>query len=299
MLDNLDLNLLKVFVAIYRHQSITIAADELGLTQPGVSGLIKRLQQKTGCQLFVRSGRGIMPTQNAHEFFKQVEPALIQINNALENLEGFDITSPRKFVVYASEPLMLQLLPKIEADKELGQVTIELQPTYSSEEELIQALSHYQGHLALEFTSYKSSAFFAEELFDDSVCIIARKGHPRLNSSVSLEQFYAEKHITLKLRREDIYLADYFTEETLNERQVAAECTSLVSQMSMVANSDCIATVSSSLANMFSEKFGLAVFSPPFKMLPVRYRVMAHKRERNSSANMWLRDKIRSYFDGY
>ncbi|MDN3685335.1 LysR family transcriptional regulator [Vibrio sinaloensis] len=62
MHDNaVDLNLFKVFLSVYQHRSITVAADVLGLTQPGVSGVLKRLQQQLGVQLFIRSGRGIAP----------------------------------------------------------------------------------------------------------------------------------------------------------------------------------------------------------------------------------------------
>jgi DNA-binding transcriptional LysR family regulator len=296
MLNNLDLNLLKVFIAVYRHQSITLAAEEMGMTQPGVSGLLKRLQQQVGSQLFVRSGRGIAPTQHAQELIRHVEPALIQISNALESLNGFSTEHPRKFVIYTSEPVMLMLLPKIEADSTLGNVTIELQPTHSNEENLLHGLNQHQADLAIEFADYSTSTFFSEPLFEDKICIIARKDHPRVSTQLTIEQFYSEKHITLKLRREDAYLADYFTEESLHDRKVAAECTSLVSQMSMVSTSDCIATMTESIAKRFAEKLEIQVLPTPFTDIPIRYRLMAHNRERKSPSNMWLREKLKSYF---
>ncbi|MCW8345611.1 LysR family transcriptional regulator [Vibrio sp. ZSDZ65] len=296
MFHDFDLNLLKVFVAVYRHQSITRAADDMGLTQPGVSGLLKRLQKQVGSPLFVRSGRGIAPTQHAQELIKQVEPALIQINNALESLEGFSVQHPRKFVVYTSEPIMLMLLPKIEADTQLGNVSIELQPAHANEEHLFQGLNQHQADLAIDFTNYSSASYFTEALFTDDVCVIARNAHPRIKGTISKEQYYQEKHITLKLRREDAYLADYFTEEELHERMVAAECTSLVSQMSMVSASDCVATIARSIAHMFADKFDAQVLDTPFTGIPVHYQLVAHNRERHSPANMWLRNKIQTYF---
>ncbi|WP_375750420.1 LysR family transcriptional regulator [Vibrio sp. HN007] len=297
MLANLDLNLLKVFVAVYRHASITLAAEEMNMTQPGVSGLLKRLQQQVGSQLFVRAGRGIAPTQHAHELMRHVEPALIQISNAIENLEGFNTEYPRNFVIYTSEPVMLMLLPKIEADASLGNISIELQPTHADEEQLIHDLSQHQADLAIEFSNYSTSSFFTEELFEDDICIITRKNHPRLSEKINVAQYYEEKHITLKLRREDSYLADYFTEENMRERKVAAECTSLLSQMSLVATSDSIAVTSRHIASLFSDKLGIQALQPPFNTIPIRYRLMVHNRERNSPSNIWLRNKIKSYFE--
>lgn len=297
MIDKIDLNLLRVFSAVYRHQSITLAAEELGMTQPGVSGLLKRLQEQLGCQLFIRSGRGIAPTRHAQTLIRQTDPALIQIQNALENLDGFNTNSPHRFVVYTSEPVMLMLLPKIEADTELGKVSIELHPTRTNEEQLINDLHQRQADLAIEFSNYVSTSFFTEKIFEDELCIIARQGHPRIKNALSKETFYQERHITLKLRREQTYLADYFTMERLQERTIAAECTSLVSEMSMVSTSDCIGTMTKSIADLFSDKLGIQVLSAPFTTIPIDYRLLVHNRDKKNPANIWLRNKLKSYFE--
>lgn len=294
--DNIDLNLLKIFMTVYQHRSITLAAEVLGLTQPGVSGVLKRLQQQLGVQLFVRAGRGITPTHQAQELARQVEPALNQIYNAIQGIEAFSTQHPRRFVVYTTEPIMLSLLPKIDADEELGKVEIELQPTLSSEEELITNLNLQKADLAIDFANYSAPSFFSQFFFDDEICIIARKGHPRIKRTISLEQFYAEKHVTLKMRREQAYLADYFTEESIGERKVAAECDSLVSQMTMISNSDCLAAVVRSLADQFAERLDLQVLDAPFTSIPVKYRLMAHNRMKSNPANQWLRNKLKSYF---
>ncbi|ASI93926.1 LysR family transcriptional regulator [Vibrio rotiferianus] len=294
--SNIDLNLLRVFIAVYQHRSITVAADTMGLTQPGVSGVLKRLQQQLGVQLFVRSGRGIEPTHQAHELARQVEPALNQIRNALEGIESFSTENSRRFVVYTSEPVMLMLLPRIEADNTLGNVEIELHPTLSSETKLINNLNQQKADLAIDFAHYSAPSFFSEFFLNDEICLIARKGHPRIQQTLSLEQFYREKHVTLKLRREDAYLADLFTEESIEERKVAAECDSLVSQMTMISNSDCLAATVKSIANQFAERLDLQVLDAPFTNIPIKYRLLAHNRMKHSPANIWLRDKLRSYF---
>eukprot|EP01031_Cornospumella_fuschlensis_P016930 gene16930-20700_t len=41
-LVDFDMNLLLTFDAIYRHQNLSAAAIELGLTQPAVSAALKR-----------------------------------------------------------------------------------------------------------------------------------------------------------------------------------------------------------------------------------------------------------------
>lgn len=55
-LTNIPTDLLRSFVAIAESGSFTKAATMLGITQPGVSAQIKRLQVLLGCDLFNRSG---------------------------------------------------------------------------------------------------------------------------------------------------------------------------------------------------------------------------------------------------
>ncbi|MDD1827954.1 LysR family transcriptional regulator, partial [Photobacterium sp. ZSDE20] len=58
----MDLNLLTTFLAVYKHSSITVASEQLDISQPAVSAAIKRLEGVVGKTLFVREGRGIAPT---------------------------------------------------------------------------------------------------------------------------------------------------------------------------------------------------------------------------------------------
>ncbi len=58
---HLDLNLLRVLVAVYRTGSVTAAGRQLALSQPATSNALARLRQFFGDELFVRSPRGLHP----------------------------------------------------------------------------------------------------------------------------------------------------------------------------------------------------------------------------------------------
>jgi molybdate transport repressor ModE-like protein len=59
----LDVTRLRVLDAVARHGSVTVAARELGYSQPSVSHHLSRLEAETGAQLLQRAGRGIRLTQ--------------------------------------------------------------------------------------------------------------------------------------------------------------------------------------------------------------------------------------------
>lgn len=295
-MDNkLDLNLLKTFVTIYHHRSITATADNLDLSQPAISKMLKRLQEQLGYPLFVRQGKGMLPTQYADELAKQVIPALSQIQNAIGNLESFDPKSYRKFVVYVPEHLLVLLLPKIENDPELKFVDIELRTMLHNFDSQLNILYSLQADLVIDYVNHSAPSFFTEKLYSDFPCIVVSKDHPRIRGSLSKEDYYSECHIALKLRRENQYLADYFTEERIEDRNIGVECDSVITQLLLVSNSEHIAVVTEKMALQFSSLFRLNVFKLPFSPIPVVYHMLAHKREKNNLPNIWLRQKIKSY----
>lgn len=54
-IKGMDLNLLLAFNALYEERSVTRAADRLALTQPIVSGMLKRLRDLFSDELYIRT----------------------------------------------------------------------------------------------------------------------------------------------------------------------------------------------------------------------------------------------------
>lgn len=89
--DHLDLDghLLKLLVLVVETGSITRTAMALGITQSAVSHQVERLRAITGDALFVKSGRGIVPTSRAQALAAQASLLLGQLQ-AFVHLDAFD-----------------------------------------------------------------------------------------------------------------------------------------------------------------------------------------------------------------
>lgn len=74
--SSVDLNLLKVFEALYEEGTASQSAVRLGVTQSAVSASLGRLRLLYGDHLFVRTGRGMKPTSRAHELQPHISQAL-------------------------------------------------------------------------------------------------------------------------------------------------------------------------------------------------------------------------------
>jgi DNA-binding transcriptional LysR family regulator len=76
MTQNLDLHLVRTFVAVADHGSMTVAANSLHLTQGAVSQQIKRLEESFACSLFEREGRRLALTQVGERFLGKAKRLL-------------------------------------------------------------------------------------------------------------------------------------------------------------------------------------------------------------------------------
>lgn len=66
---NINLDLYKVFYYVAKNKSITKAANELMITQPGISKSIKKLEEQLRCSLFIRTKSGVILTDEGKIFY--------------------------------------------------------------------------------------------------------------------------------------------------------------------------------------------------------------------------------------
>src|SRR3954451_3176917 len=103
-LAGFNLNLLRVFEALFIERSVSRAARRIGLTQPSLSNTLSRLRILVHDDLFVRTPQGMRPTSRALELASPIEKALNQIRMALNAPERFDPSvTIRQFSIGASD----------------------------------------------------------------------------------------------------------------------------------------------------------------------------------------------------
>ena len=84
-IKSVELNLLPVLDALLRHRSVTLAARELDMSQSALSAALARLRKLLGDELFVRTGRGLLPTARASALAEPVAQIIEAVKNALEH----------------------------------------------------------------------------------------------------------------------------------------------------------------------------------------------------------------------
>ncbi|MDB5829614.1 MAG: transcriptional regulator, LysR family, partial [Variovorax sp.] len=103
-INDVDLNLLRLFDAVYRARSVSRAAEQLGLTQPAASHGLSRLRHLLQDALFTRAPGGVAPTPRAERLAVAVQSALGTLEEALFEPDRFEPTASRKtFRIHMSD----------------------------------------------------------------------------------------------------------------------------------------------------------------------------------------------------
>lgn len=85
----MDLRQLKAFRAVMDSGLITQAASEIGVTQPAVSKIIRKLEEEFGVELFERHKGRLRATPEAHYLQSVAKSVLDQINDAQRFLKDY------------------------------------------------------------------------------------------------------------------------------------------------------------------------------------------------------------------
>lgn len=81
----MNLNTFRVFLTVFEKKSMTVAANELHLTQSGVSQHVKTLEEELGFTLFERVNKKLFPTAKAVELYTRGKRGVQEIEDAVND----------------------------------------------------------------------------------------------------------------------------------------------------------------------------------------------------------------------
>lgn len=88
-----DSNALRIFCRVFETKNFSLAAKELGLSQPSVSQMIARLEEKLGNLLFERIGRTIAPTRLANDLYRFSIDWLERLDSFTQHLQNDEVST--------------------------------------------------------------------------------------------------------------------------------------------------------------------------------------------------------------
>lgn len=291
-LAGLDLNLLVVLDALLAEQSVSRAAKRINATQPAVSRALGRLRAWFGDPLLTRTRRGMIPTPAGVALAGEVRAVLERIQGLVQRRDRFDPASSRRVfrLTMSGYPQQLLCGPLLGRIREAApQVSIHVLPWSLSFPE---ALESGALDFAVSPPPTRLPGLHSAELITDENVVVVRKDHPTVKSRLTLPQFAALTHIQTSPNGREGSLLDDLLEAAGHARRVIMCVPSAAVVPSLVATSDCCATIPSRLAAATMVAWGLKAFPVPLEAPGLSLHLIWHERAMHDPGSAWLRAQI-------
>ncbi|KRW95242.1 LysR family transcriptional regulator [Paracoccus sp. MKU1] len=292
-LQKFDLNLMKVFLAIWDLQSVTAASERLGLTQPAVSHGLRRLRDHFGDPLFTRVGNAMMPTPTAAQLFIAFDRAMQTVGHSLQQQGRFDAaTSTRVFRVAMSDVAEFYFLPALLAVMEAEAPSARLESVPLLDLGTEAALRAGQVDIALGFTPGFSEECQSSLLFHDQFVCLVRRDHPIRGSKLSKSEFSALTYVDVSTQAPGYRLIDQRLQVIGAVRLVTARLVHFTVAPEIVRHTDLATLYPRSAAERVNVEGAFRLLELPFDLPNIPISLTVHRNFADDRAIQWLAGAI-------
>ena len=294
--QDLDLNLLRVFDAVLREKGVTAAAARLDLTQPAVSNALARLRAVFGDALFVRTPTGMEPTPFARGVAEPVRQALALLDSALAHGPGFEPASAtRTFRFYMSDLGQVEFLPPLVERVQRLAPGVRLEAASFDLEHIADGLGSGSLDLAIGFLPALGPPVQRKFLFRDPYVCLMRADHPA-GEHLTRRKFLDASHVLVTYRGGGHRVIEEALERTGVARRIALRVPHFTVVPMVLERTDLILTLPARVGRVYERRGRLKQLPVPIAMPPAEVAVHWHERFDADPGNRWLREQVIELF---
>lgn len=296
-MQDIDLNLLRIYDAVLRRRNVTAAAAELGLTQSAVSNALARLRRLLGDTLFVRTPQGMQPTAYARQLAEPVRQALSLVEAALAVRAQFDpATSTRRLRFYMSDIGEIFFLPPLVEHVRRTAPGIGLEAVPVALDEIPAALASGELDLAVGFLPHWPAPLRRKRLFRDPYRCVMRADHPTIGKTLTRSLFLQAAHALVPSRGSGHGVVEETFERTGLTRNIALRVPHFTVVPTVLEGTDLLLTVPGRVARVFEKHGNLKSLKPPVAIPPADVGIQWHERFDADPGNRWFRELMIELF---
>jgi DNA-binding transcriptional LysR family regulator len=263
---SMNLTRLQRFLAVYRNESFSRAADELGMAHSALTKSLQLLEQELGAELLDRTTRVVQPTEAGHRLAARAEELL-----AFAAQVGEEAVSGQRHIQLIAGPAVIEasLAPVLavfhKAHPDI-RVTAETMPPDMA----IARLQRREVQLLLYHSTTIRAlpdrrAFRIDPVIDEAYVAVLRARHPLFQGDRSLDEMLGFQWAVPGYDR--LYRAAIPTEIEQKYRRAGFphyRILSLGTCLALAAKSDLIALLPESFARREAPPLGLEIMPMPF-----------------------------------
>jgi DNA-binding transcriptional LysR family regulator len=295
----LDLNLIRVFVAVYETRSVTAAANRLFLTQPTVSYGLAKLRALLKDPLFTRTHDGMLSTPCGHRTYEQFSAAMARIETAVEMTQQFDPAhSNHRFRVAMSDIGELFFLPPLLKHIHCQAPDIEIEVVQIAMDEVVGWLADGKADVAVGCLPAIRALTHNETLFTERYVCLVRENHGDIDDHLTLENYAAARHVHVSSPFSGHRLVEDVLREHGVSRKVALQIPHFTILPHLISNSDLLVTLPSRVARLFQAYGALKVLDLPISIPSFEVGVYWDERYDAYTAHRWFRKGLTEALSG-
>jgi DNA-binding transcriptional LysR family regulator len=295
--NRVGLQLIELFITVYRTRNLTLAGLQLGLSQPAVSRGLARLREAYADELFIRLQRGVQPTPFADHLAEPLAAALAIVQGTIERPAFVPSTDERRFRIAMTDigeryflPQLLRQLAKAAPRVSVETVTLALA-------ELKSGLASGDVDLVVSFLPNLGKQVREQHLFRESFVYLARQKHPVVRGKLTREMLRELPHVLVATpgTRHAAEVERVLTGSRMKV-PVALRVRSFLCVGPIVADSDLIAAVPNKLAELVATSLKLQRIDPPLPIPGFDVSVGWHQRFHRDPGVAWMRTQFIDLF---
>ena len=296
-LNRLDLNLLVTFEVLMAEGSVTLAAKRLGRTQSAVSHALGRLREQIGDPLLVKTAKGMMPTPFGERLVQDVRPVLRTIQRI--------VTPPAPFLPEISEQhfrlalpdFVPSLLPKVVGEIQMAAPRVTLE-WMAPNERTLHSLADGDIDLAIvNAASPIPEGVQREDSGGEQTAVtFVRRGHPAI-ANWGRDAWLKWPHIVVRLGERIRGHVDSAVDRHQLRRRIGVAVPHFSQVPALVAQTNCLATMTPLVMGDEIERYGLRMLEPPIAIEPVKFAIAWSFHHAGDPSNRWLRGIVKKHFD--
>lgn len=306
-MSKIDLNLLRVFDALFELRSVTRAAGRLSLTQSAVSHALGRLRRAMDDPLFVRHPGGLQPTAHAIEIAPGISEGLVQLRQALAPAPFDPGQANRRFKISAGAYFSALLVPDLMARARHLAPHVSF-TILSPGPDLLPSLDAGMIDVALGGFGRVPSRLIVQPLFSEDLVWIANIGHPLTRSPGSISRVPARQRLEIAIGTPFPGHGHYSWDAGIERRVVAAPVSDVgmsdddqdspvrvydpLTAISTVAETDLVALVPRRLALKGVRGNRIAILQTTEEPVHIDLAMLWHSRLGGDAGLIWLRQLI-------
>ncbi len=292
----LDIEWLSIFVEIYQCNSVSIAADRLGIAQATASIGLSKLRSYFGDRLFTRTSEGMQPTPYAKELYPVLSDVLDTLSRARHANAGFQPGSvERNFRISMTDISETVILPVLLNHLHKVAPRISIQAEAISNESA-RRLEDGSVDLAIGFMPHLEAGFLQRTLFSETFVCLAARDHPRIGERLTRSAFLSERHILVNTSGTGHFIVDKVLSKHGLQRNISLRLPSFLGVARIVASTELLVIVPRRVGESFVNQEAVRLLDPPVTMPSYQVKLHWHERFHADTGNAWLRQTLAELF---